>query len=322
MSLSFTEKRSLQKSVNSCLASLAEKLDFKAKRAFQKQLNDALSKLGEGAAKKIQSLLDRFVAGEFTKVEPIVFMDKLREVESEVAGDISPLLAPFEKFMEYHEKPVLEGVEPDSLREGVFESATADISLSPSSTKAPTAAVRIMPSGLEYGSPQTITIDIDTDFDSPETFREIIRSIEQARAVDTLILKINSHGGRTDSAQAIYVALLETKAKTVAKIITAYSSGSIVAMACDEIRPTPHCTMMIHNASTGAWGKLGDMKAQSTFMENHFKKWFAELYSGFLTGEEIEDVFKGQDIWLREEEISERLKKWHPIREKRDAPAD
>lgn len=146
-------------------------------------------------------------------------------------------------------------------------------------------AVRSTPKGFEFGAPQDIIIDIDTEFDSPETFRGIIRAIEQARETDTIILKVNSHGGRTDSAQAVYVALLETRAKTIARIITAYSSGSIVTMACDEIQTTPHCTMMIHNASAGTWGKIGDMKAQTSFLEDHFKKWFGELYSGFLTPE-------------------------------------
>ena len=56
-------------------------------------------------------------------------------------------------------------------------------------------------------------------------------------------------------------------------------------------------------------------------MEKHFRKWFNELYSGFLTAEEIADVLKGQDIWLREEDIKERLPKWKPIRARRGAEA-
>lgn len=319
MALSFAEKRTLQKEIQSCLASLAEGPDFKTKRTLQKRLAEAFAKL-EGSNGNIkETLLDRILSGEFLHSTVEHFLKILEAVGEEISGDYRKLHAPIISFLDAHKSEIKLSM-LNSENGGILESAMEALYASCPSSPTPASqsnSVRIMPGGMEFGSPQTIIIDIDTEFDSPQTFREIIRVIEQARKVDTLILKINSHGGRTDSAQAIYVALLETQAKTIAKIITAYSSGSIVAMACDELKPTPHCTMMIHNASGGAWGKIGDMKTQSTFMENHFKKWFNELYSGFLSSEEIEDVFKGQDIWLREEDINKRLLKWHPVRERR-----
>lgn len=320
MALSFAEKRTLQKEIQSCFASLAERPDFKSKRTLQKRLAEAFAKLEGGNGNIKETLLDQLIAGKFISYSAQRFFAILKQVMQEVQNDLEPLKKPIIAFLNAHKNEMqLEGEPANSS--GVFESATEIFEknglMGCPPAKSTSAAVRATPSGLEYGSPQTITIDIDTDFDSPETFREIIRAIEQARSVDTLILKINSHGGRTDSAQAIYVALLESKAKTIAKVITAYSSGSIVTMACDEIQTTPHCTMMIHNASAASWGKIGEMKAQSSFLENHFKKWFEELYAGFLTTEEIADVFKGQDVWLREDDIKKRLPKWKPIRDRR-----
>ena len=317
--MSLREKLALQKTVSAGLADLELGIaDLRTRLARQKEVNGALAKLNASGEPE-KSLLDRILSGEFLHSTVERFLKMLEAVGEEIGHDYSKLHEPIIAFLNAHKA---EMVYPTANGEvgGILESAMQAFGTPltpPNAPKSISNAVRIMPTGMEFGAPQTITIDIDTDFDSPETFREIIRVIEQARQADTLILKINSQGGRTDSAQAIYVALLETQARTVAKIITAYSSGSIVAMACDELKPTPHCTMMIHNASTGAWGKLGDMKAQSTFMENHFKMWFRELYSGFLSGEEIEDVFKGQDIWLREEDIKKRLAKWHPVRERR-----
>lgn len=320
MALSFKEKRTLQQEIQIGFAELDKKPDFKTKRALQKRLADAFARLEGKIIGTTQSLLDQLLAGNFLKEKPLKFLNIIKNVLEELNGNIQPVREPVIAYLKAHH----------NAQEGVFESVCSGGDRPLNSHIAPFAddnkgkdsgAVRVTPKGLEYGAPRNITVDIDTDFDSPESFRGIIRAVEQAREVDTIILKINSSGGRTDTAQALYVALLETKAKTVARIITAYSSGSVVAMSCDEIQTTPHCTMMIHNASTMSWGKIGDMKAQSSFLEEHFKKWFAELYSGFLSPEEIGDVFKGQDIWLREDDIKKRLPNWKPIRVRRATEA-
>lgn len=313
--LGIKEKITLQRAVQEGIKSLKAGIkDIRERITTQRRVKEALDRLKGNTANGSQSLFEQLVAGKFLKEAPARFLAILKKVVAEVNGNIQMIQEPVIAYLAEHHK-----------EEGVFESADGGLlnglMASPDARKQANGAVRSLPKGLEYGAPQNIIIDIDTDFESPETFRGIIRAIEQAREVDTVILKINSHGGRTDSAQAVYAALMECKARTVARIITAYSSGSIVAMSCDEIQTTPHCTMMIHNASAFSWGKIGDMKAQSSFMENHFRKWFNELYSGFLTDAEIADVFKGQDIWLREEDIKERLPRWKPIRERRGAEA-
>lgn len=313
MMLGIKEKLALQRTVKDGIDSLKDGIkDIRQRLATQRQVKEALDKLkGKSASGGSPSLFEQLVAGKFIKEAPARFLAILKKALDEVNGNVRMIQDPVIAYLAEHHS-----------EEGVFESAERASFASPLDAKRQAnGAVRSLPKGLEYGAPQNIIIDIDTDFESPETFRGIIRAIEQAREVDTVILKINSHGGRTDSAQAVYAALMECKAKTIARVITAYSSGSIVAMSCDEVQTTPHCTMMIHNASAFSWGKIGDMKAQSTFMEKHFRKWFNELYSGFLTAEEIADVLKGQDIWLREEDIKERLQKWKPIRARRGAEA-
>lgn len=313
--LSLKEKLSLQKTVKNGLDSLKAGIaDLRARLATQREIKNALERL-KGGTPAPGTLFEQLLAGKFLGEAPVKFLSILKKVLAEINDNVQLV-----------QEPVIAYIKAHHTEEGVFESAggtenaaSALAFLTEHTPPKTPGAVRSTPKGFEYGAPQDIVIDIDTEFDSPETFRGIIRAIEQARENDTIILKVNSHGGRTDSAQAVYVALLETRAKTIARIITAYSSGSIVTMACDEIQTTPHCTMMIHNASAGTWGKIGDMKAQTSFLEDHFKKWFGELYAGFLTPEEISDVFKGQDIWLREEEIKQRLPNWKPIRARRAA---
>lgn len=66
-------------------------------------------------------------------------------------------------------------------------------------------------------------------------------------------------------------------------------------------------------------GKLGDMAGYATFKSDYFAEWFRQLYAGFLTEQELKDVAKGQEFWLKENQIRERLKNWKPIRERLQA---
>lgn len=193
--------------------------------------------------------------------------------------------------------------------------------ISPTAQRPATDPVRVVvPATDDLAPPRKVIIEIDESFNEPVQFRGIIQAIEAGREGDETILRVNSNGGDTQAAQAVYVALQQTPAKTKAVVINAYSSGSIVTMACDEIEPTPFCSMMIHNASTFSGGKLGDIAGGAAFKQSYFVEWFQQLYAGFLTDEELKDIAKGQDIWLKENDIRERLQNWVPIR-KRSAAA-
>ncbi len=315
MALSFKEKRELTKIVTAKTVEIQNGgLSFKEKRAATKALNDAVVKLngkienmeaGTATPPLLQDLLD----GKFNDLTPIRFIAKLEEINKEL-DSIDPM------------KPGVIGYIEHQQGKGVLESASLEnfgFGMGMGGQQPAADSIRVMPiNGFGQGNPKAITIDIDKYFDEPQTFRSIIQAIESARPGDEITLKINSPGGRTDSAQAIYVALLETEAKTKAKIINAASSGSIVAMACDEIVTTPFCTMMVHNGSGGMGGKIGDMKAYASHIEGQFKEWFSELYNGFLSSDEISDIMKGQEFWLKQKEIDARLKNWKPIRERKN----
>lgn len=324
MALSFAEKRSLQKVIATNLASLqAGDLSFQDKRRFQKEIQEAFAKLKEAVDLKQevqnQKLAD-LIAGKYNNEPPEGFLMVLKEIIEEI-NDIEPIKPPTINYIETNQEKV----------NAIMESALGEVfgklwdktngfppgfPLTSSSPTPAIDAVRIKTQEGDYGPPKKITIDIDDDFYGPTAFRAVIRAIEEARAGDGIEIKINSNGGDTQSAQAIYVALLKTPAKTKAIVINAYSAGSIVAMACDEIEPTPFCSMMIHNASTYGGGKLGDLAGKAAFLNDYFGEWFQQLYAGFLTDEELKDIIKGQDFWLKEPQIRERLKNWKPIRQR------
>lgn len=290
MALSFKEKRELQKIIAIQQEGLAAGgLSFKAKREAQKAMRDALQKLNvKVEAGKTSELLEQLVAGKFNNLTPLSFIQKVREVVNSIDNDIEPV-----------KPPVIAYCEEKSSSGMILESAKIFEAFQQSNTR----------SG-------ELTINIDHDFKEPAMFRGQIQCLENAQKGDQVTLKINSFGGRTDAAKAFYVALRETKARTKAKLLTAHSSGAIVAFSCDEIETTPHCEVMIHNGSFGMKGKAGDIQASAEFTQKHFASWYAELFAGFLSPEELQDVMKGQDLYFDEKEINARLAQWTPIRDR------
>lgn len=299
MSLSFKEKRALTKVVHAKVKLLESGgLTFKEKRTATKELNEAVKKLGaQLGAIRSSKLLDKLVAGDFNKLAPLPFIAKVREVVESIGNDVKPVLP-----------PVIEYVALNKGNIGIMESAILE-------------SVQMMGSPVQFQTAHerqsaVLTIDIDHDFKEPAVFRSQIRCLESASAEDEITLKINSLGGRTDAAKAFYVALMETKAKTKAKLLTAHSSGAIVAFACDEIELTPHCEAMIHNASYGMRGKVNDVHASAAFSQQHLTGWYNELFQGFLSQDEIDDVMKGQDMYFGYSDLKDRLDNWTPIRQR------
>lgn len=79
---------------------------------------------------------------------------------------------------------------------------------------------------------------------------------------------INSPGGDVIAASQIYTMLVEHKGNVVVKIEgLAASAASIIAMAGTTVLMAPVAYMMIHGASTIAWGNHNDMRHEADVLE-------------------------------------------------------
>lgn len=84
-----------------------------------------------------------------------------------------------------------------------------------------------------------------------------------------LIVVINSGGGSVFSASDIYTSLKSFKGEVNVEIVgVAASAASVIAMAGTKVSMSPTAQLMIHNASTGAWGDYRDMDYTSDFLQN------------------------------------------------------
>lgn len=169
----------------------------------------------------------------------------------------------------------------------------------------------------EYGTKRYV-INVDAEICDPSNYRKIYDCLRRVDEGEEVLMVLNSGGGDLTTFVQIYNLLQECKGKTVAEIYTAYSAASFIALSCDEIIIKEFSSMMIHSMSYANEGKLEEVTASNDFM----RKWNSELthklLTGFMTQQEIKDVNNGKDFWFLGDEVKKRLKKWVPIRKRKE----
>lgn len=82
-----------------------------------------------------------------------------------------------------------------------------------------------------------------------------------------IVVYINSPGGDVIAASMIYTMLMEHKGNVTVRIEgLAASAASIIAMAGSRVEMSAPAYMMIHNASTIAWGNRHDLEKESQML--------------------------------------------------------
>ena len=116
---------------------------------------------------------------------------------------------------------------------------------------------------------RTIVVEITGDIDlGLGSFLE--RQLDDAKAGDLVVLRVNTFGGRIDAAVAMRDALLGCKAKTVAFIDKrAISAGALISLATDEIVMTRGATI---GAATPIELKGGEMAPVEAKVVSYFRK--------------------------------------------------
>lgn len=139
-------------------------------------------------------------------------------------------------------------------------------------------------------------------------YREELNLLETMSEHDQATIVINTEGGSLQTTLE-FVSAIEGCQGLVKGYLAgeAHSAGSVIFLKCHTFELSRYAQMMIHAPSGGFLGKFSD-----TFRElDHFRKWveffYRDIYTGFLTEEEIVSVLNGSDIWLDAEQIHERL---------------
>lgn len=160
---------------------------------------------------------------------------------------------------------------------------------------------------------------ISGEITSPETYIEVFDIIRHAREHDTVKIYINSFGGDLFSAIQFMRVMADSEAYVVCSVEGAcMSAATMIFLAADSVEITPHSSFMVHNYSSGAFGKGGEMYHQI----QHERKWserlLKEVYEDFLTDDEIQHVLENKDLWMDVDEVVLRMEEREELRKEKD----
>lgn len=164
-------------------------------------------------------------------------------------------------------------------------------------------------------------IAISGGLEEPQQFIEEFSVIRNAGENDVVSLFLNTPGGCLYTGTQFRSVLQKCAARTVAYLESGcHSAGTIIALSCDDLEVSDDSFMLIHNYSSGLWGKGTDLVKGVLEQDKWIKSIMREAYKDFLTEKEIEKkLFKSEDIYLQAAEIRER---WERVLEARKLKAD
>jgi len=141
---------------------------------------------------------------------------------------------------------------------------------------------------------------------------EIFNLLRDAKKEDAFHFYINNNGGNFWTLVQFVNNILASPAYTVGHLEgIAASAASMLFLACKEYDIKPYSSLMIHNYSSAISGKGGDLNEYVQFSESFIQNFYKNIYAGFLSKNELDQVFAGKDFWFNSAEIYKRLKNRH-----------
>jgi ATP-dependent Clp protease, protease subunit len=151
----------------------------------------------------------------------------------------------------------------------------------------------------------TIYGDIGESWWYESTSAKDVEDALKGTTASTITVRLNSPGGDVFDGIAIYNQLKNHSAKVVVYVDgLAASAASLIAMAADELIMNTGSMLMIHEASTWAWGTKHDIRKTLNALEG-IDKSIADIYMTRFNGErsEIETMITNETWFTASEAV-------------------
>ena len=150
---------------------------------------------------------------------------------------------------------------------------------------------------------------VSGEIESSEEYIEWFDTIRSSGQNDILKFYINSPGGDLFTAIQFMRVLADTEANIIVSVEGACMSAATLIFLCGhQFEVSPHSMFMFHNYSSGVVGKGGEMYDRLAHEKEWSEKLLRDIYSDFLTEEEIVSILNNKDIWMDGDSVVERLK--------------
>jgi ATP-dependent protease ClpP protease subunit len=158
--------------------------------------------------------------------------------------------------------------------------------------------------------------------EEPQQFASAIEAFERAQPDDKVLVHLQSPGGSVDATDAFLHAMHNCQAPVhIVATGGCHSAATIILMNAQSFTLSDNFYALIHNGSTGTWGKMSDYKAETAFTSHYMEELMKKTYEGFLTDDEIQRLIEGKDFWFGPKEFCERHERrneWFAAQEQAD----
>ena len=156
-----------------------------------------------------------------------------------------------------------------------------------------------------------LSVVLDEPIKEPSYYRHVSQAICNLSEEDEVHFYINSPGGTYAGLQTLLSSMQYSGAWTVGIIQGGCSSAaSMLTLSCQEVRVSPLASMLVHFVSYGSAGSASHIKAHVEHTQRTTENIFREIYSGFLSEEEINSCIEDdKQIYLDADDIITRLEK-------------
>lgn len=149
---------------------------------------------------------------------------------------------------------------------------------------------------------------INSIIEEAHKYSEMVFRIQTAGPEDIIYMHLNTAGGYMDAGIQIINAMQSSQAHVIAALEGEVASmGTFIFLAADEFVVHDNSSMMIHNYTGGVFGKGHEQIAALESATTWSRDFMHRMYIPFLSGEEVDKVIAGADIYMHPPEIRDRL---------------
>jgi ATP-dependent protease ClpP protease subunit len=151
---------------------------------------------------------------------------------------------------------------------------------------------------------------LSEDIGESAEYTDMIHRIAYAGPGDVIYIHLNTHGGNLETGVQMINAMQNSPAQIVTVLESvAYSLGTLIFLAGDQMVVNDNCVMMFHNFRGGVIGKGNELTSQLEATVKWFSTLARKIYVPFLTPDEFDRLLRGEDFWMQSQDIRKRLDK-------------
>lgn len=151
---------------------------------------------------------------------------------------------------------------------------------------------------------------LSEDIGESAEYTDMIHRIAYAGPGDMIYIHLNTHGGNLETGVQMINAMQNSSAQIITVLESvAYSLGTLIFLAGDQMVVNDNCVMMFHNFRGGVIGKGNELTSQLEATVKWFSTLARKIYVPFLTPDEFDRLLRGEDFWMQSQDIRKRLDK-------------